>query len=53
VTILHDPLEQVNGQKRAFGAYSEEGGTRGCHMIRVLSQDLLEQIRVIAFPVHV
>ena len=26
MVILHDPLEQVNGQKRAFSAYGQEGG---------------------------
>ena len=27
--ILHDPLEEVNGQQRAFSAYGQEGGAGG------------------------
>jgi len=32
VVILHDPLEQVNGKQRAFGADGQERGAGGgCH----------------------
>jgi hypothetical protein len=29
MVILHDPLEEVNGKQRAFGAYGQEVGARG------------------------